>query len=195
MPQYLSVTDDHLSKRPAFFVIAKRFNNPVERKHSIYDRLQPIYGDGSIHGNELSAIASKNDAERGYGIVEQIDVDLGCSIGQAANKVDLSVQSRCLNGLFECPSTNLNDLIYAPATGQLPHGQMPCWSRPIIDYGICSCNLELISFLVVGCRCNHPSTEKIGKLQREERDTARSESQYGITGPEVFERLSARSRQ
>ena len=77
MPQYLSVTDDHLSKRPAFFVIAKRFNNPVERKHAIYDRLQPIYGDGSIHGNELSAIASKNDAERGYGIVEQIDVDLG----------------------------------------------------------------------------------------------------------------------
>ena len=72
MPQYLSVTDDHLSKRPAFFVIAKRFNNPVERKHAIYDRLQPIYGDGSIHGNELSAIASKNDAERGYGIVEQM---------------------------------------------------------------------------------------------------------------------------
>ena len=66
------MTDDHLSERPVFFVIAKRFNNLVEGKHASYDWLQPIDGNCAVHRDELRPVARKNNTERSDRIVEQM---------------------------------------------------------------------------------------------------------------------------
>ena len=69
------VTDDHLPEWPFFFVIAKRFNDLVERKRAINYRFQAVYSDGAVHGSELGPIAGENDAERRDRVVEQVNVD------------------------------------------------------------------------------------------------------------------------
>jgi len=53
----------------------ERLLDLLERKDAINYRFQAVDSDGAIHGNELSPIASENDAERGDRVVEQVNVD------------------------------------------------------------------------------------------------------------------------
>ncbi len=61
------VTDDHLAEILALLVITVGSSGIVERKHVVDNRLQPVQGDGAVHGEKLGAAANGNAPQRDDG--------------------------------------------------------------------------------------------------------------------------------
>src|SRR5262249_21711237 len=69
------MSDNDLAKVFTRFVVTEGADNVAEREHSIDDRLQPVHGDGPVHGDELGPTAREDDAECCNGVIEFVDID------------------------------------------------------------------------------------------------------------------------